>query len=65
MMKTHRVCLPLPLYHCFASVLGVMCSSAHGAAVVLPSPVFSAREAVKTVSNERYSFSYSRSKEVG
>jgi len=51
--QTHRVCLPLPLYHCFASVLGVMCSSAHGAAVVLPSPVFSAREAVKTVSNER------------
>jgi len=51
--EIHRICLPVPLYHCFGTVIGVLCGSIYGAALVLPSPIFSAREAIKAVSLER------------
>src|SRR5207247_375275 len=38
--KTDRVCLPVPLYHCFGCVLGTLCCVAHGAAMVFPSESF-------------------------
>ena len=31
-----RVCIPVPLYHCFGMVLGVLAAMTHGAASVLP-----------------------------
>src|SRR6266700_85929 len=37
-----RVCVPVPLYHCFAMVLGCLASTSHGACVVLPAPSFDA-----------------------
>ncbi|GAC1561181.1 MAG: AMP-binding protein [Herpetosiphon sp.] len=41
-----RLCIPVPLYHCFGCVLGTLCCVTHGAAMVLPSPYF---EPVKTM----------------
>jgi fatty-acyl-CoA synthase len=35
-----RVCLPVPLYHCFGCVLGTLCCAAHGAAMVFPAESF-------------------------
>ena len=32
-----RVCIPVPLYHCFGMVLGVLAAMTHGAASVFPS----------------------------
>ena len=52
-VQTHRLCIPVPLYHCFGSVVGVLSATSHGAASVLSSPVFSAREAIKAVAQER------------
>ena len=37
-----RLCLPVPLYHCFGMVMGSLGCIAHGACMVLPSPVFDA-----------------------
>lgn len=34
-----RVCIPVPLFHCFGSVMGNLACAAHGAAAVYPSGV--------------------------
>ncbi|XP_045032055.1 medium-chain acyl-CoA ligase ACSF2, mitochondrial isoform X2 [Daphnia magna] len=52
-LKAHRLCLPVPLYHCFGCVMGVLSAVSHGGSYVLSSPAFSAREAVKAVEQER------------
>ncbi|XP_046636691.1 medium-chain acyl-CoA ligase ACSF2, mitochondrial-like [Daphnia pulicaria] len=52
-LKAHRLCLPVPLYHCFGCVMGVLSAVSHGGSYVLSSPAFSARKAVKAVEQER------------
>ncbi|XP_046450152.1 medium-chain acyl-CoA ligase ACSF2, mitochondrial-like [Daphnia pulex] len=49
----HKICVPVPLYHCAGCVVGVLTAASHGATCIFPSPVFSAREAVKAVHHER------------
>jgi len=39
-----RVCIPVPLYHCFGMVLGVLAAMTHGAASVFPGEGFDALE---------------------
>ncbi|XP_046641884.1 medium-chain acyl-CoA ligase ACSF2, mitochondrial-like [Daphnia pulicaria] len=51
--KEHKICVPVPLYHCFGCGLAVLAAASFGAACVFPSPVFSAREAVKAIHHER------------
>jgi fatty-acyl-CoA synthase len=48
-----RVCLPVPLYHCFGMVLGNLAALTHGACVVLPSPTFDPEAALRAVQNEQ------------
>ena len=48
-----RVCIPVPLYHCFGMVLGNMACLTHGAAMVYPSEGFDARAALEAVAVER------------
>ncbi|MBV8711926.1 MAG: AMP-binding protein [Solirubrobacterales bacterium] len=35
-----RVCIPVPLYHCFGMVLGNLAATSHGACMVYPAEVF-------------------------
>ena len=37
-----RICIPVPLYHCFGCVLGTMCAAVSGAAMVFPHESFDA-----------------------
>ncbi len=48
-----RMCIPVPMYHCFGMVLGTLCCVAHGAAMVFASESFDPGEVLKTVSDER------------
>jgi len=48
-----RVCLPVPLYHCFGMVMGVLGAHSHGACIVLPSAVFDPEKTLETVQEER------------
>jgi fatty-acyl-CoA synthase len=48
-----RVCIPVPLYHCFGMVLGNLACTTHGAAMVLPAPAFEPRATLETVAAER------------
>ena len=48
-----RVCIPVPLYHCFGIVLGVLAAMTHGAAIVLPGEGFEPLAVLETVARER------------
>jgi fatty-acyl-CoA synthase len=48
-----RVCIPVPLYHCFGMVLGVLAAMTHGAASVLSGDAFEPLAVLETVARER------------
>jgi fatty-acyl-CoA synthase len=41
--EADRVCIPVPLYHCFGMVLGNLACTTHGAAMVYPAEAFEPR----------------------
>ncbi|MBV9860268.1 MAG: AMP-binding protein [Alphaproteobacteria bacterium] len=48
-----RVCIPVPLYHCFGMVIGNLACMTHGAAMVYPSEGFEPLAVLETVEAER------------
>jgi fatty-acyl-CoA synthase len=48
-----RLCIPVPLYHCFGMVLGVLTCTATGAAMVFPGVSFDAEETLRAVQEHR------------
>ncbi len=48
-----RLCIPVPLYHCFGMVMGVLGCLTHGAAMVFPGEGFDALAVLETVAEER------------
>jgi fatty-acyl-CoA synthase len=50
---TDRICLPVPLYHCFGCVLGTLCSMVHGAAMVFPAESFQPGATLAAIEEER------------
>jgi fatty-acyl-CoA synthase len=48
-----RVCIPVPLYHCFGMVLGNLACVTHGAAMVYPGEGFDPLATLETVAAER------------
>ena len=48
-----RICIPVPLYHCFGCVLGTLCSIVHGATMVFPSEGFHAGSTLHAIEKER------------
>jgi fatty-acyl-CoA synthase len=53
-----RVCLPVPLYHCFGMVMGNLACTSHGACIVLPSPGFDPAATLAAVAAERVTSLY-------
>ena len=47
------VCIPVPLYHCFGMVLGVLAAMTHAAASVFPGEGFEPLSVLQTVASER------------
>jgi len=47
-----RLCIPVPLYHCFGMVLGVLACVTHGATMIFPSEAFEAGAVLKAVDEE-------------
>jgi fatty-acyl-CoA synthase len=48
-----RICIPVPLYHCFGCVIGTMAAAVTGAAMILPSATFDAEKTLEAVGAER------------
>ncbi|GIM94152.1 AMP-binding protein [Paractinoplanes toevensis] len=53
-----RVCLPVPLYHCFGMVMGNLGATSHGACIVLPAPGFDPALTLAAVAAERVTSLY-------
>jgi fatty-acyl-CoA synthase len=48
-----RLCIPVPMYHCFGMVLGTLTCVAHGATMVLPSAGYEPGAALQAIEGER------------
>jgi fatty-acyl-CoA synthase len=48
-----RVCIPVPFYHCFGSVMGNLACVSHGACMVIPAERFQPRPVLEAVAAER------------
>jgi fatty-acyl-CoA synthase len=48
-----RICVPVPLYHCFGCVLGTLCSIVHGSTMVFPAENFQAAATLHAIEAER------------
>lgn len=48
-----KICVPLPLFHCFAEVLGMLAAANSGVAVILPSATFDALATLQAIDEEQ------------
>jgi len=48
-----KLCIPVPLYHCFGMVLGVLCCAASGATMVFPGEGFDAGDTLRSIAKNR------------
>ncbi|PHZ83582.1 AMP-binding protein [Paremcibacter congregatus] len=48
-----RLCIPVPLYHCFGMVMGSLTCITHGACMVLPGEGFDPAQTLKAVMDEK------------
>jgi fatty-acyl-CoA synthase len=48
-----RICIPVPLYHCFGCVLGTLCGAVHGAAMIFPAEGFDPGATLRAIESER------------
>jgi fatty-acyl-CoA synthase len=48
-----RICVPVPLYHCFGSVAGTLVSALTGAALILPAGTFDPLATLEAIHSER------------
>jgi fatty-acyl-CoA synthase len=51
--EADRVCIPVPLYHCFGMVLGNLACTTHGAAMVYPAEAFEPEATLAAIQSER------------
>ena len=50
--QSDRLCIPVPMYHCFGMVLGTLLCTTHGSTMVLPSAGFDAHATLKALQRE-------------
>lgn len=50
--EADKMCIPVPMYHCFGMVLGTLCCVAHGCAMIFSSAGFDAAEVLRTIDTE-------------
>ncbi|WP_312100919.1 AMP-binding protein [Acinetobacter venetianus] len=53
-----KVCISVPLFHCFGMVMGNLACITHGATMVYPSAVFNPLDTLKTIHEERCTAAY-------
>jgi fatty-acyl-CoA synthase len=51
--STDRLCIPVPLFHCFGMVVGNLAALTHGTAIVYPNDSFDPVAVLQAVQNER------------
>jgi fatty-acyl-CoA synthase len=56
--EADRMCVPVPLYHCFGMVMGNLAATSHGACLVYPAPAFQPAPTLRAVAEQRCSSLY-------
>ncbi|KAA3654188.1 MAG: AMP-binding protein [Proteobacteria bacterium] len=56
--EADRLCIPVPLYHCFGMVMGNLGCLTHGATMIYPSEAFEPLAALETLAEERCTAMY-------
>ena len=51
--EVDRICVPVPLYHCFGMVMGNLAATTHGSCLVYPAPAFEPAATLTAVAQER------------
>jgi fatty-acyl-CoA synthase len=51
--ENDRIAIPVPLFHCFGSVIGTIAGAVTGAAAVFPAATFDARATLEAIDSER------------
>jgi fatty-acyl-CoA synthase len=51
--EADRICVPVPLYHCFGMVMGNLAATSHGACLVYPAPSFQPAATLRAVAQQR------------
>ena len=51
--EADKLCIPVPLYHCFGMVMGVLGCVSHGASMVFPSEAFEPATTLKAVADTK------------
>jgi len=51
--EADRICVPVPLYHCFGMVMGNLAATSHGAALVYPALSFEPAATLSAVAQQR------------
>jgi fatty-acyl-CoA synthase len=51
--EADRLCIPVPLYHCFGMVMGVLGCMTHGAAMIFPGEGFDPHATLETIAAEK------------
>jgi len=51
--EVDKVCIPVPLFHCFGQVLGNLACTTHGATMVYPGPAFDSSAVLRCVESEK------------
>uniref|UniRef100_A0A8C3B3B8 Medium-chain acyl-CoA ligase ACSF2, mitochondrial n=1 Tax=Cyclopterus lumpus TaxID=8103 RepID=A0A8C3B3B8_CYCLU len=54
----NRICVPVPLYHCFGCVGGALCMAVHGVTAVFPSAGYDGKANLAALESERCTFIY-------
>ena len=58
MREGDNLVLPVPLFHCFGCVMGVLASMTNGATIILPSPSFEPKRVLESISKHKANFVY-------
>ncbi|PHP66660.1 AMP-binding protein [Zhengella mangrovi] len=56
--ESDRLCIPVPLYHCFGMVMGVLGCVAYGSAMIFPGEGFEAEPALEALEEEKCTACY-------
>jgi len=51
--EADRICIPVPFYHCFGCVVGVLCCLVRGAAMIIPAQHFDPEATLNSIEAER------------
>lgn len=58
MSEDDRICIPVPFYHCFGCVMGTLCTSVYGAAMVIPAESFEAEATLNAIEDQKATVIY-------